>query len=409
MNLALSLLLAIMAGLAAIPALWLLVEVAAAAAAPASPPRPHCKGRRPRLGVLVPAHDEAAGLPEVLSNIQAQLRAGDRLLVVADNCTDDTAVIARTAGAEVTERNNPALIGKGYALAWGLRHFERDPPELVTVVDADCRLGDDALEQMAAAGAQTKRPIQARYCMTAPPQSPVDYSVATFAFRVKNWVRPLGLRTLDLPCQLMGSGMTFPWHAIQSVDLASGCEVEDLKLGADLARQGHPPQFLASATVHSTFPSSTRGAKAQRQRWERGHIRMIAATAPRLLWQACSRRDASLLALAIDLAVPPLTLLGVLSLAMLLLSVSAFLIGSSSVALVISAVGLSAYVTAVLLCWLKFGRDVLPLSAVAAVASYVVSKVPIYRRALRGPAQWVRADRESMTEARQPWNQRLDV
>lgn len=422
MNLVLSLLLAIMAGLAASPALWLLIEVTAAAAAPQRALRPSFKGPRPRLAVLVPAHDEAAGLPEVLRNIQAQLRAGDRLFVVADNCTDSTAAIARAAGAEVTERNDPALIGKGYALAWGLQHFDRDPPEIVIVVDADCRLGNDALEQMAAACAQTKRPIQARYCMMAPAPSPMDYSVATLAFRVKNWVRPLGLRTLNLPCQLMGTGMAFPWDAIQSVDFATGSEVEDLKLGVDLARQGHAPLFLPSATVHSTFPSSTRGAKTQRQRWERGHIRVIATVVPRLLWEACNRRDLSVLALALDLAVPPLTLLGILLLAMLLLSGFDLVISSSSVALVISAVSLSAYVAAVLLCWLKFGRDVLPLTSAAAVASYVVSKFPVYRRALSGPAQWVRADREKMSEAPQPsakqgaaarvtrdWEQSVDV
>ena len=49
--------------------------------------------------------------------------------------------------------------------------------------------------------------------MTAPEDSPINYRVAEFAWRVNNWVRPLGLAALGLPCQLMGTGMAFPWDA----------------------------------------------------------------------------------------------------------------------------------------------------------------------------------------------------
>ena len=57
------------------------------------------------------------------------------------------ATVARAAGAEVTERNDPAKIGKGYALEWGLRHLRDDPPEVVIIVDADCRLADGTIER----------------------------------------------------------------------------------------------------------------------------------------------------------------------------------------------------------------------------------------------------------------------
>ena len=149
-----------------------------------------------------------------LDDIKAQLRSGDRLLVVADNCTDDTAAVAKVAGAEVTERHDLARIGKGYALDWGLQHLSVDPPEIVIVIDADCRLATNTLDQLAMACATTRRPVQALYLMTAPDEPSINYRVAMFAFRVKNWVRPLGLRALNLPCQLMGTGMAFPWECI---------------------------------------------------------------------------------------------------------------------------------------------------------------------------------------------------
>ncbi len=56
---------------------------------------------RAHVAVLVPAHDEAAGIGATLRAIQAQLAPGDRVLVVADNCSDDTAALARSADAEV--------------------------------------------------------------------------------------------------------------------------------------------------------------------------------------------------------------------------------------------------------------------------------------------------------------------
>ena len=98
---------------------------------------PHPRGR---LAVLVPAHNELVGLRPTLADLKRQLRSDDRLLVVADNCDDDTATVATSLGAEVTVRTDPTKIGKGYALDWGLNHLAKDAPDLVIIVDADCRV-----------------------------------------------------------------------------------------------------------------------------------------------------------------------------------------------------------------------------------------------------------------------------
>src|SRR5262249_18472589 len=153
-----------------------------------------------------------------------------RVLVVADNCTDDTAVVAAAAGAEVTVRHDLMRVGKGYALDWGLRHLSVDPPDVVIMVDADCRLGAGAIERLMASVLATGRPVQALYLMTVPERSAVNHRVAEFAWRAKNWIRPLGLHRLGLPCQLMGTGMAFPWAVIRTAELASGRIVEDLRL-----------------------------------------------------------------------------------------------------------------------------------------------------------------------------------
>jgi cellulose synthase/poly-beta-1,6-N-acetylglucosamine synthase-like glycosyltransferase len=137
--------------------------------------------------------------------------------------------------------------------------------------------------------------------MTAPEPVRINQQISEFAWRVKNWVRPLGLFNLALPCQLMGTGMAFPWQIIHAADLANGSIVEDLKLGLDLAAAGQAPIFCSSARVLSQFASTKRGEDTQRQRWEQGHISTILRQAPRLFLRSLLTGNVNLLALTLDL------------------------------------------------------------------------------------------------------------
>ena len=332
-----------------------------------------------------------------LGDIRPQLTPGDRLVVVADNCDDDTAAVAIASGAEVVERHDLERIGKGYALDFGLRHIEKDPPDIVVMVDADCRLAQGAVDHLASACALMERPVQALYVMTAPEGAVVSQQVAEFAWRVKNWLRPLGLAALGQPCQLMGTGMAFPWNVIHSVDLAGGSIVEDLKLGLDLTLAGHAPLFCPSAVVSSRFAGSAQGAKIQRQRWEQGHIGLIMRRVPQSIWTALTKRNAGLFALALDLMVPPLSLLSMLVIAMLMIAGVAALFGLASTALIVSFANFLAFFFAVSIAWARFGRDVLPPGAILSIPSYVLGKLGMYRQALFGrmTERWIRTDRSN--------------
>jgi len=391
-----SCLLVIVAGILAITVIVFFLEIVAATALS----RRRCPilpnpGLRQSVAVLVPAHNESSGLLPTLACIQSQLLPGDRLLVVADNCSDDTAVVAKAAGAEVVERNDPTKRGKGFALDRGVRHLISNPPEFVIIVDADCKLANGAVDSLTSTCAMTGRPAQALYLMNAPIDSQINHQVAEFSWRVKNWLRPLGLRALKLPCQLMGTGMAFPWDVIRSADLGNSQIVEDLKLGLDLTLAGHPPIFCPSARVTSEFASSAKGAETQRKRWEQGHLDMIFKTAPRLFAIAFIRRDWDLLAVTLDLAVPPLSLLGILVLGIFGASLLYTIIGYSSVALVISTASLLAFAIATLVAWLKCGRDVVPPSALLLIPSYAFRKIKLYHRFVFGKidSEWDRTDR----------------
>ena len=257
----------------AIPILVFVLEVCASFLVSSNDQSVSMKRRtNERVAVIIPAHNEGAGLLPTLGDVKAGVDVNDRILVVADNCTDDTASVSASQGAEVFERNDPTQRGKGYAIAAGLAHLAADPPDIVIIVDADCRLQPAALESLAATCATTRCPVQANYVMRASDGAPIRTRVAEFAHLVKDTVRPLGLKFFGLPCQLSGTGMAIPWDTICRVDLASGSIVEDLKLGLDLARQGAAPKYLSSANVYSEFPNSERGLQSQRLRWEQGHL-----------------------------------------------------------------------------------------------------------------------------------------
>ncbi|MCA0274489.1 MAG: glycosyltransferase family 2 protein [Proteobacteria bacterium] len=350
--------------------------------------------QRPDVTVLVPAHNEEGGISATLRSIGNQLRPGDRLLVIADNCSDNTASLARAGGAEVIVRHDDNRRGKGYALDAGIRHLAEAPTPIVIFVDADCQLEDGAVALLAATAAMNQRPVQACYLIKAPVGAALQLRVAEFAFIVKNKLRPLGLSALGLPCQLTGSGMAFPWSVIRQVDLATGHLVEDMKLGLDLARAGHPPMFCAAAGIASEFPQSSSGTASQRRRWEEGHLKMIKVALQTLSSPAIVRTPA-LAALALDLLVPPLTLLLLLLVGAFILAAGSSALSGSSTALFFSGLNLALFALASLAAWAAVGRTVLPARDFGQIPLYVLRKLNLYPKVLfaRTSSAWIRTDR----------------
>lgn len=351
---------------------------------------------RPQVAVLVPAHNESAGLAQTLNNIKAQLVESDRLVVVADNCSDNTAEVAASFGAEVIERMDPVKLGKGFALEHGVRYLAVQPPEVLIIIDADCTFSDGSLAALATAAAQEGRPVQALNLMRAPPESPRGFELAEFAWRVKNWVRPLGVRALGLPCQLTGTGMAFPWEVIRLATLATSNIVEDIKLGLELASKGKAARFCPEASVVSYFPVSLQGIVSQRERWQGGHLSMIAIEAPHILLQGLRKFDLDLIWLALDLSVPPLFLLAAVEGLLLALSSTAFLVGGGGESFWIAVTSNALFTVALIGCWFKFGRDIVPARLLLKTPLIAARRLIFYQRMIFGravPLNWIRTDR----------------
>ncbi|MEX0269914.1 glycosyltransferase family 2 protein [Leptolyngbyaceae cyanobacterium UHCC 1019] len=350
---------------------------------------------RLRIAILIPAHNEAVGIGATLETLLGQLTRIDQLVVVADNCTDETAAVARDMGVTTIERFDETRRGKGYALDFGMDFLATHPPDVVVIVDADCLVAPGVVEQISRLAIACNRPVQATYLLTQPAQPSPKAAVSTLAFTVKNLVRPLGLAQLGLPCPLTGAGMAFPWEVIRKVPLASGNIVEDMNLGLDLALAGYPPTFCYEARVTSALPQQARAAKSQRTRWEHGHLQTILTQVPRLLKAAVQKRQFDLFAIALDLLIPPLSLLVMLwAIAMAIMLVATYLGISYTPAVVLGSAGVMILV-AIVSAWAKHCRADIPAKVLLTIPLYIVWKIPLYFSFLRKPqTKWVRTERD---------------
>lgn len=402
---ALTMLLVTLAVLLLLPSSVLLIQVLAAVlptkrSIPAVDPEATVT-TSPNVIILMPAHNEANGIRAVLQSLISQLGPKTRLLVVADNCKDDTARIAREVAVasgyiEVVERQNELLRGKGYALDHGVRHIASQPPEVLLILDADCIALPGSIASLASACISANRPVQALYLMLSPVGSGVKTRLAEFAWVVKNRVRPLGFHRLGLPCQLMGTGMAFTWKQISGIELNTGHIVEDMQLGIDLARNGASPAFFPEASVTSEFPSSAAGLQTQRTRWEHGHLGVIVSQVPALVWQSLRGANAALFAMALDLCIPPLALLALLTAVLWVICLVLALFDGSTLPLTLASLAIGAVVLAVMLAWLRYGRKVISLKQLCFIPLYVVAKVPLYFYFLvKRQSTWVRSKRNN--------------
>lgn len=387
----------ILAGLAltvGIPSMALLGECVASLL-PSPRPKVDPSLPRPRIAVLVPAHNEKLHIGATVAALKAQLGKEDRLLVVADNCSDNTADLARQAGAEVLERNDTINRGKGFALAAGVAQLGDQPPDVLLLFDADVIPPPGTIETLALRAKQSQLPVQAIYLLHAAAKDPgVRATVSELAFIMKNSVRPRGLHRLGLSVPLTGIGIGLPWKCVQAVELASSDLVEDMKLGLDLLAKGYPPQLCPEIVIDGELPDKTTAAATQRTRWEHGHLLTLTRWGPKLIAKALTTGRLSLLAAAIDLAIPPLALLAMLQVLLAVATVSYGLVLTRWLPAFIIIAAIVALAVSVAIAWLSAARH-LSMVKILGAPFYILWKLPLYLKFLTGRSQttWIRTER----------------
>ena len=386
-------LLVVLAALAvALPIVVLAIECFAAVLSRSSAPVAE-HGERPGACVIVCAHDEGEWIEGTLDTIRPQLTPEDRILVVAHNCSDGTAEKARLAGAQVVEVRDEGTGGKPAALKAGLRALDENPPAVCVVIDADCRAESGAIDALVRAAHAHDAPVQGTYLFRSADE--VEHSsISGLALLVKNAVRPLGLHRLGLPCLLNGAGSAYPFRLLRNAPHGEGSIAEDYQLSIDLALRGHATRFCPAARVNSVLPQSERAAFKQRTRWEHGHLRLFLTAAPRLLVRGLSRASTDLLAIALDLCVPPLSFLALWWTATAAAAGAHVLLGGPAAALWISACSGVLLFASILASVGKFSGAKAAAGLLWLVPRYVLWKIPLYLAYLfQRETQWKKTER----------------
>jgi cellulose synthase/poly-beta-1,6-N-acetylglucosamine synthase-like glycosyltransferase len=305
LNLPVLLLLLVLAVPAVLACAYLLLQTLMSARLPPPP----ASARRLRFDIVVPAHNEALGIAHTIANLRQLDWPTDkyRLLVVADNCTDSTAAIAAAAGAQVLERHDPTLRGKGYALLFAFQRSRADAwADAIVIVDADSEVTPNLLEAFAARIEQGAHAMQASYGVLNP-RGTWRTRLLTVAIGAVDTVRSRARERWRVSSGLRGNGWCATRKLFDQVSYNAFSLTEDLEYGIALGLAGYRVYYVGEAEAAQDMTASPEAARTQRRRWELGRFRLIRSRTLPLLRAALQRRSVICLDLALDLLLLPLS------------------------------------------------------------------------------------------------------
>lgn len=260
-----------------------------------------------RFCLLIPAHNEALNIGTVAARLHdldypASLFT---VVVIADNCDDETAALARQNGAEAMERTDTEKRGKGYALEWALQTLLHDPRRFDAFVflDADSFLSPNFLREMDAHLADGHEAIQGRYDVENVSDTWRTKMMAC-ALALAHYVKPLGRNTLGWSDGLKGNGMCFSRGVMERVPWSGESITEDIEYTLRLVTANVRIVFAPNAVVRAQMPTSGSQAATQRKRWEGGRYGLL-KRAVRLFGDGLRTRRMRVVDRAIELLIPP--------------------------------------------------------------------------------------------------------
>ncbi len=270
------------------------------------PPR---STRTLKFDVIVPAHNESSVIARTVDSLSKIDWPADqyRILVVADNCSDDTAQIATAHGAVALVRNDTSKRGKGYALQHAFKASAAEGfADAVVVIDADAEASTNLLEAFAARIEAGEQAVQAHYGILNPWASWRTrlITIAKAAFHI---IRSRARERLGVSCGIRGNGWCVTHALLKQVPYAAFSLTEDVEYGNTLGMAGYRVAYADEAHSDADMVSGEQAASKQRQRWETGRFQLIRAQTLPLLKHAVQHRSLITLDLALDLMVLPLS------------------------------------------------------------------------------------------------------
>ena len=359
-------------------------------------PLPPASARQVKFDVVVPAHDESAVIARTIESLRTIEWPAERwrLIVVADNCSDDTAQVAARAGAQVIERHDERLRAKGYALEAAFERSLREGwADAIAVVDADSVVSRNLLVAMGARVERGAAAVQAEYGVVNPDSS-WRTQLMTIALGCFHGVRSRARERLGLSAGIRGNGWCVTITALATARYQAVSLAEDVEFGARLALAGLRVVYAPEAIVRGEMASTAVAAGPQRRRWEGGRFALIRSLVPPLLSTAIRRRDGVCADVAFDLLFPPLSyivgLIAVLGVLGLWLSSRGAASGPWLQIAVITALAVAAYVAR---GWQLSGIGMRGFAALARAPVFMVWRLGLLLR-WRTPVDWIRTPRD---------------
>jgi cellulose synthase/poly-beta-1,6-N-acetylglucosamine synthase-like glycosyltransferase len=224
-----------------------------------------------KIGLVIFAHNESDVIGKSIESIIKTMAGGDEIMVIADNCTDDTVQVALQAGAIVFRRENGKAAGKGAALAWFVKNYWSKVNQFarIVILDADSTVSSDYVDVVRSASAEDKQVMQ---CFVQPIEyehSPVSVLIALSEL-VEQTVFNRLKTFFQYPVRLRGTGMVISPEVLRSVYQDMQTDVEDIALTLLITAKKLEIQPLNSAIVYDPKPQESAAATRQRARWFRG-------------------------------------------------------------------------------------------------------------------------------------------
>lgn len=264
--------------------------------------------RKMRFAVIIPAYNEEKVISKTLYSLSGLIYPKKLydLIVVADNCTDNTAKIAKSLGAIVLERKNLEERGKGYALRWAFDQIINGSQEYdaIVVFDSDSLASGNFLEVMNYYLENGKEVIQSSD-LVIPQPGRWSSETTRIGFLLTNYVKPLGRKMLGFHMGLRGNGMCFSINHLQNHPWQAWSLTEDLEYGLRLLLEDVDIHFASETCVWAQMPVHAVNAESQRQRWEMGRYEIMRKYTFPFLKKTIRRGSLKYLDVLIDLITPP--------------------------------------------------------------------------------------------------------
>ncbi len=342
-----------------------------------------------QIAVVIPAHNEEKGIWRCVTGLLTCKPPTNpfAVYVIADNCTDETALRAQEAGAQVLVRQDETKLGKGHALDYAFKIMLKQGVDAILIIDADTVVDTNfiqACEQMFAGGAPA---IQCRYTVNNPYAS-LRTRLMHIALLAFNVLRPRGRAYWQLSAGISGNGFGLTRRVLQTVPYHARSVVEDLEYHLALVRAGIRVHFVDTTTVRGDMPTGGKGTASQRARWEGGRFRMMREHIPNLI-RAVLWGQWRLLEPLLELLLLPLALhVSLLIIALLIPFPPTQIYAVVAVGIII------LHILAAL--WVGGGtlQDVMVLASVPFYILWKLTQLPRAITTARQNATWVRTERE---------------